>query len=160
MSSCWHFTSTHFLSLNYTPIPQNSINSPVSLNHTHHTSVRHQHNQYQPNDLKAPHMHLTRLLLFSPSLKQVQQIHDPGLFQFGYSQSNHRKGDSQVTRSKISYSLIQALLLPCAPACGYELRALAVHPHPTLAAPPIRSALAIQSEVCGRASLWEHSTRG
>ena len=59
----------------------------------------------------------------------------------GYSQLNHLKRDSQVTRSQISYSLIQPLLLPSAPACHYEFHALAVHPHPTLTVPPVRSAL-------------------
>ena len=49
-----------------------------------------------------------------PSLpKQIWQIHDPGLFQSGCSQSNHHKRDSQITRSKICYSLIEPQPSPC-----------------------------------------------
>ena len=35
----------------------------------------------------------------------------------------------------------------CAPACCYELHALAVHPHPTFTALPVRSAFTIRWEV-------------
>ena len=92
------------------------------------------------------------------SLKQIYQIHDPGLFQSGYSQSNHHKRDSQITRSKISYSLVEPQPLLCTPSCGYEFHALATHPHPTFTLPPVRSTFGIRSEVCGGAFLRKHST--
>ena len=82
------------------------------------------------------------------SLKQVKQIHDPGLFESGYSQSSHHKQDFKITRSKTSYSLIEPQPLPSTPASDYEFHALAVHPHTTFTAPPVRSAFGIQSEVC------------
>ena len=68
------------------------------------------------------------------------------------------KPDSQITKSKISYSLIEPQPLPCTPACGYKFHALAVHPHLLFIASPVRSAFAIRSEVCGRAIFQEQST--
>ena len=46
-----------------------------------------------------------------------------------------------ITRSKISYSLVEPQSLLFVPACGYEFHALAVHAHPTFTAPPARSHL-------------------
>ena len=54
-----------------------------------------------------------------------------GLFQSGYSLSTHLKRDSQITRSKISYSLIEPQSFPCTTACGYKFQAFAIHPPPT-----------------------------
>ena len=45
--------------------------------------------------------------------------------------NNHHKQDSKITRSKISYNLIEPQPLPCTTACCYEFHALAVHPLPT-----------------------------
>ena len=45
--------------------------------------------------------------------------------------NNHHKQDSKITRSKISYNLIEPQPLPCTTACDYEFHALAVHPLPT-----------------------------
>ena len=74
-------------------------------------------------------------------------------FQLVYSQLNHCMRDSQITRSKISYSSIEPQPLPCTPACVHEFHALALTPHPTFTAPLVGSAFRIQSEVCGRAFL-------
>ena len=63
-----------------------------------------------------------------PSLKQVQEILDLGLFQSDHSQLNHHKRDSQITRSKISYRLMEPQSLPRT-SCGYEFNALAVYTH-------------------------------
>ena len=68
---------------------------------------------------------------FSPLFSQTS-LHDLALFQFGYSQSTHHKRDSQITRSKISYSLIERQPVPCTTTCGNKFHALAVHPHPTI----------------------------
>ena len=54
-----------------------------------------------------------------------------------------------ITRSKISYSLIEPQPLLCTPACGYEFHAVAVYAHPTFTAPLVRSAFGIRSEICG-----------
>ena len=54
-----------------------------------------------------------------------------GLLQSGYHRSNQHKRDPQITRSQISYSLIEPHPLPCTTACGYESHALAVHLNPT-----------------------------
>ena len=86
------------------PLTQSSEGTSHALNHTVHS--------------------------LPPSFKQVQQIHDPGPFHFGYSQSTLHEQDSQITRSKISYSLIEPHPLPCTTACGYAFHALAVHPQP------------------------------
>ena len=66
-----------------------------------------------------------------------------------YSQSNHHKRDSHITRSKISFSLIEPQPLPSSPAYGHEFHALAFHPHPTFAEPLVGSAFKIWSDVCG-----------
>ena len=63
-----------------------------------------------------------------------------------------------ITRSKISYSLIEPQPLLCAAASGYEFHALAVHPYLTLTAPPLRSTFGIRSKVCGGAFLQKQST--
>ena len=63
-----------------------------------------------------------------------------------------------ITRSKISYSLIEPQPLLYTPACGYKFHALAVHPLPIFTAPPVKSAFGIQSEVCARAFLRKQST--
>ena len=54
----------------------------------------------------------------------------PFLFQSGYSLLNHHRWDSWVTRSKISYGLIEAQPIPCTPAWDNQVHALAVHPSP------------------------------
>ena len=59
---------------------------------------------------------------------------------------------------KISFSLIEPQPFLFTPACGYEYHALAVHPHPTFTAPPVKSAFGIWSEVCGGAFLRKQST--
>ena len=97
--------------------------------------------------------------LLPSSLKQVYEIHEPDLFPSSYSQSNHHKRDSHITRSKISYSLIESQPFPCTPACDHEFHAFAFHPHPTFTAPLVGSALRIRSEVCCGAFLWKQSTR-
>ena len=100
------------------------------------------------------------LLFFSPSsLKQVYEIQEPDLFPSGYSRSNHHKRDSHITRSKISYSLIESQPLSCTPACGHEFHALAFHPHPTFTTPLVGSAYWIRSKVCCGAFLWKQSMR-
>ena len=44
-----------------------------------------------------------------------------------------------ITRSKVSYSLIEPQPLLCTPACGYKPHALVVHSRPTFTAPPVGS---------------------
>ena len=63
-----------------------------------------------------------------------------------------------ITRSKISYRLIEPEPLLCTPAWGSEFQALAVHPHPTFTAPPVRSAFGIRSKVCWGVFLQKQST--
>ena len=96
-------------------------------------------------------------LLLPSSLKQVYEIHELDLFQSGYSQSNHHKRDSYITRSKISYSLVESQPLPCTPGCGHEFHALAFHSHPTFTTPLVGSAFRIQLKVCCGAFLWKQS---
>ena len=67
-------------------------------------------------------------------------------------------GAISITRSKISYSLIEPQLLLCIPACGYEFHAPVAYPHPTFTVPPVRSAFGIRSEVCGGAYWRKQST--
>ena len=73
-----------------------------------------------------------------PPTKQVQEVHETGLLQSGYSQLNCLKRHLQITVSKTSYSLIDRQLLHCTPACGYKLHALPVHLYPTFTASPMR----------------------
>ena len=61
-----------------------------------------------------------------------------------------------ITRSKISYSLIEPQSLLFTLACGYEFHALAVHPHPPFTVPPVRSAFEIRLKVCGEVILRKH----
>ena len=68
-------------------------------------------------------------------------------FSIWYYQLNH-KWDSCITRSKISYSLIEPQPLPSTPAFGHEFHALAFHPHPTFTAPLVGSAFKIGLDVC------------
>ena len=55
---------------------------------------------------------------------------------------------THVTRSNISYSLIESQPLPCAPACSHEFHALTFHPHTTFVTPLVGSTFRIQLEVC------------
>ena len=80
----------------------------------------------------------------TPSPKHVQEVHKPGLFEFGYTQSNHDKRYLHIITSNIFYSLIT-------PACGYKFHALPVHLHPTFTAPPIRGTYGVQPSICGGA---------
>ena len=64
-------------------------------------------------------------------------------FSIWYSQLNHHKQDSHITRGKSSYSLIEPQLLPSTPAYGHEVYALVFHLHPTFAAPLVGSAFKI-----------------
>ena len=73
---------------------------------------------------------------------------------------SHHKWDSQITRSKISYGLIEPQPLHCAPACSYKFHALAVHPSPKFTEPLVGSALGIRLEVCVGAFLQKQSTVG
>ena len=66
---------------------------------------------------------------------------------------------TQMTRSKIFYSLIESQLLPCTPACGHEFHALTFHPHPRFTIPYVGSTLRIQSEFCDGAFLQKQSMR-
>ena len=66
--------------------------------------------------------------------------------------------DSHITRTKVSYSLTKTQPLPSTPAYGHEFYVLAFHLHPTFAAPLVRSAFKIRSEVCGGVFLWKQST--
>ena len=77
------------------------------------------------------------------------EVHELGLFQSWYYRSNHYKRDSQITRSKISYNLIEPQPPPCTPACGHEFHAFSFHPHPTFTAPLVGSTFRIPPEVCG-----------
>ena len=71
----------------------------------------------------------------------------PCLFQSVYFQLNHHKRHSQITRSKVSYSLIEPQPLPWTPACGYQFHVLAVHPSPNFTSLLFGSAFGIQFEV-------------
>ena len=72
-----------------------------------------------------------------PSPKQVQEEHQPGLSQSGYSQSNHHKPDFYISKSKISYTFIDPQLLHCTPACNYKFHTLAIYQNPKLTVPSI-----------------------
>ena len=80
------------------------------------------------------------------------------LFDFIFKLLIYHKWDSPITKSKISYSLIDPQPLPCIPACGDEFRALAFHPHPTFTAPLVGSTFKVQLEDCGGAFLRKQST--
>ena len=75
------------------------------------------------------------------------EVHKPVLFQSGYSQSNHHKRYFYITKSKISYSLIEPQLLPCTPNCGYKFHALPIYQQPTFTTPTIRGAFGIQPNI-------------
>ena len=90
--------------------------------------------------------------LFSPlPPKKVQEVREPGLFQSGYSQSNHNKQYFYITTSKVFYSLIEPQLHRYAPTCGYKFHALSVHLQVTFTTPPNGGTFGIQVNVCGRA---------
>ena len=57
--------------------------------------------------------------------------------------------DYHITRSKISYSLIEPQPLPSTPAYSHEFQTLAFLPYSTFAAPLVRSTFKIRLEVCG-----------
>ena len=97
----------------------------------------------------AHHTHTTHTALSHLLPQTSLEIHGPDIYQFSYSHLNHHKRDCQITRSKISYSLIEPQPHPCTPACGYEFHALAVYPHRTFTAPLVGSAFGIRSEHCG-----------
>ena len=40
-----------------------------------------------------------------------------------------------IKHGKFSYSLVKSQLQPCAPVCGYKIRALAVYIHPIFTVP-------------------------
>ena len=68
------------------------------------------------------------------------------------------QADYHITRSKISYSLIEPQPLPSTSAYSHEFQALAFHPYSTFAAALVGSTFKIQSEVCGGVSLPKQST--
>ena len=74
-------------------------------------------------------------------------------FSIHYSQLNHHKRDSQITRRKISHNLIEPQTFPCTPAYIYQFHVLAFHPPRKLTAPLVGSVFGICSEVCGGAFL-------
>ena len=80
-------------------------------------------------------------------------------FPSGYSRLNHHKRHSNITRSKISYSLIESQPLSCTPAFGHEFHAPAFHPHPAFTIPLVRHAYWIRSKVCSGAFLWKQLMR-
>ena len=86
--------------------------------------------------------------LLSPS-------HKPSLFQSGFNPFTlspvNTSGICKLPQENISFSLIEPELLPC----GYKFHALAAYLNPTFTAHPIRSAFAIQSNICGGAFLWK-----
>ena len=84
---------------------------------------------------------------FSPLPSNKSERHDPSLFQSGYTQSDHHKRNSQITRSEIFYTLMKLRPRPCTPAYGYEFHASSVHPHPPFTAPLVRSVFGVWSEV-------------
>ena len=108
------------------------------------------------NTKGAPHT-LNHTISIPPSPKQVQEVHEPGLFQSGYSQSNQHKRYFQITTSKISYNLIEPQLFHCTPTCCYKFHAIPVHLHPTFTASPIGDAFGILSSICGGSFFRENS---
>ena len=68
------------------------------------------------------------------------------------------QADYHITRSKISYSLIEPQPLPSTSAYSHEFQALAFHPYSTFAAALVGSTFKIRSEVCGGVSLPKQST--
>ena len=68
---------------------------------------------------------------------------------------------SRVTTSGVPKSLEVIFLIVSSNlnhflvACGYYFHALAVHPHPTFTAPPVRSGFGIRSEICDGAFFAE-----
>ena len=121
------------------PLEQDQHPKELKLHSPHVNKTSACIKQHQHNHLKALHTLNHTALSLPSSLKQIQEIHDPGLPQSGYSQSSHRKWDYQITRSKISYNLIESQPLRCTPNCGYQFHALAVHspthPSPKSTAP-------------------------
>ena len=93
------------------------------------------------------------------SLKQVWEVHEPGFFTPavtpGLITTNR---DSQITRSKIYYNLIELQPLRCTPLCCHEFHALAFHPHPRFTDPLVGSTFRIGSEVCVGGFLREQPT--
>ena len=69
---------------------------------------------------------------------------------------SHHKRDSQITRTKICYTLVEPQPLPCTPNCGHEFYALEVYPHARYI---YRLAFGIQLEVCGGTLLRKQPTR-
>ena len=66
--------------------------------------------------------------------------------------------DYHITRSKISYSLIESQPLPSPSAYNQKFQALAFHPYSIFTAPLARSTFKIQLEVCDGVSLPKQST--
>ena len=62
-------------------------------------------------------------------------------FSIQYAGSNHHKWDYHITRSKISFSLIEPQPFTFTPTHGHEFHALAFHRHSTFVAPLVLSAL-------------------
>ena len=54
-------------------------------------------------------------------------------------------GATSITRSKISYSLMEPQPLLCTPACDYKFYGLAVSPDPIFTAPQVKCAFGIYS---------------
>ena len=72
------------------------------------------------------------------------------------SQWHHHKWDYHITRSKISYSLIEPQPLPS--TLAYAMNSMHLHStHTPLAAPLVGSAFKIQIKVCGGVFLQKQS---
>ena len=98
------------------PLAQSFTGAPHTHTHTHART----HARTHPHPHTSSSHHTTPS---PPSPKQVQEVHELDLFQFGYSQSNHYKRNI----NKIFYILIEPQLLPCTPAGSYIFHALVVY---------------------------------
>ena len=161
MSPCWHFfylkqSIIVFLTRLHTYSSEQDQLPKELKPHSQHVNKTSALPPLAESSKGAPHSksHCTFSSLPSNSLGDTRAWS----FSIRYSQSKHHKWDFHITRSKISYSLIEPQPLPSTPACGHEFHALAFHPHPTFAAPPVGSAFKIWSEICGRVFFQKQST--
>ena len=89
-------------------------------------------------------LHTLNCSVSSPSFPQISPRDTrPCLFQSSYPELNPHKRNSQITRSKISYSFIEPQPLPCTADCDYQFHTLVVNPSPRFTLTLVGSAFGI-----------------
>ena len=89
-------------------------------------------------------LHTLNCSVSSPSFPQISPRDTrPCLFQSSYPELNPHKRNSQITRSKISYSFIEPQPLPCTADCDYQFHTLVVSPSPKFTLTLVGSAFGI-----------------